>query len=302
MLFTRPITAALSRLLAIAAAFLAFIGPVSGEEFPASDGVAALRSADAFDIDLLAYIDDSDRSTGSARHAPMVEVPEPLLFDLVRPLGARKGEIEVNTLALFPWSASNTNLDDDPFGSGPTTRDRKGIEWAPEIEFVVVDNFAIEFEFPLEGSVLEEYKLGLQQTFGAAFNGQYIHGVQVLIEPTVQWEHWNTALLYLGGIRFDDVWSALFMIGGRMNLEGPDNYETFERLINGSLFADIHETCKVGLETNYASKLDGTAEFILVPQIHCDLTESFQVQTGVGLGVFSEGQEQSYILRVIYAH
>ncbi|MCG8651163.1 MAG: hypothetical protein MI861_15100 [Pirellulales bacterium] len=228
-----------------------------------------------------------------------IEVPEPLLFDLVRPLGARKGELEFNVLAAFPWQSSNTNRDDDPFGPGPTTIDRRDIEWAPELEYAIADNFAIEFEFPFEGSVLEEYKLGLQWTIGTTFENHYIHGFQMLMEPTVDWENWNTTVLYIGGIRFDETWSGLFMLGGRVDLEGPNNFDSLEQLINGSIFADLNEKTTLGLETNYAAKLDGTAEFILVPQFHYELTQRLQVQSGLGLGAFSEGSEQSFILRVI---
>jgi hypothetical protein len=230
-----------------------------------------------------------------------VDVPEPLLFDLVRPLGARKGEFELNTLAIFPWSGSNSNIDDDPFGPSPTTFDKRGIEWAPEIEYAIADNFAIEFELPFEESTLEEYKLGLQWTIGTAFDNRYIHGFQVLIQPTSAWENWNSTLLYLAGVRFDETWSGLLMVGGRMDLEGPSNSKTFERLINASIFADLNASTRVGLETNYAAKVDGTAEFIVVPQVHFELQDHhFQLQSGIGLGVFSEGSEQSFILRVIY--
>jgi hypothetical protein len=230
-----------------------------------------------------------------------VEVPEPLLFDLVRPLGARQGELEFNTLAVFPWAASNRNLDDDPFGSGPTSPDRGGIEWAPEVEYAIVDNLAIEFEFPFESSTLEEYKLGLQWTIGTAFENHYIHGFQMLVEPTTAWTNWNTTLLYLAGIRFDETWSALLMFGGRMDLEGPGNSQTFERLINASLFADVCESAKMGIETNYASSLDGSSQFIVVPQVHYGVTDHVEVQSGLGLGVFTEGFEQSFILRLIYS-
>ena len=229
-----------------------------------------------------------------------VEIPEPLLFDLVRPLGAKQGEIEINTLSLFPWSQSNANpKDSDPFGIGPTTPDRKGIEWAPEIEYAIADNFAIEFELPFENSSLEEYKLGLQWTIGTAFNNHYIHGFQMLVEPTVEWDDWNTTLLYLGGIRFNDTWSCLFMLGGRMELDGSKNSQTFERILNLNLFANVANGTVLGVETNCASKLNGESSFIVIPQIHYDLTDGLQIQSGLGLGVFSGGMEQSFILRMI---
>lgn len=230
-----------------------------------------------------------------------VKVPEPLLFDLVRPLGARKGELEFNTLAMFPWQARNKNTDEDPFGSGTTTIDREGIEWAPEIEYALADNFAIEFEFPFERGTLEEYKLGLQWTIGTAFNNHYIHGFQVLVEPNTRWRQWNSTLLYIGGIRFDEVWSALFMIGGRMDLEGPNNSETFQRLSNISLFADLSEELTLGVETNYASSPDGSSSYIVVPQAHYEFTEHFELQAGIGFGVARRSYEQSAVIRVIYS-
>lgn len=109
---------------------------------------------------------------------------------------------------------------------------------------------------------LEEYKLGLQWTIGTAFENHYIHSFQVLIQPTSEWENWNSTLLYPGGIRFDE--------------DGSGN-----------------EFCLQG---------DGTSEFILVPQVHYQFTDNFQVQSGLGLGVFSEGSEQSFILRVVYSN
>lgn len=228
-----------------------------------------------------------------------VPVPEPLLFDLVRPLGPRQGEVEFNTLAIFPWRARNRDLTDDPFGPGPSTPDRRDIEWAPEVEWAIVDNFAIEFELPFEGGKLEELKLGLQWTFGTAFDDHYIHGVQVLIEPTPQWRQWNSTLLYLGGIRFDETWSALLMIGGRMDLEGPRNSDSFERLFNASLFADVTEDIVVGVETNFASRIDGRRQVIVVPQTHLEFTERIELQAGVGLGVADSGYELSGIIRGI---
>ena len=144
----------------------------------------------------------------SIHDGPPVEVPEPLLFDLVHPLGVRKNSVEFNTLAIMPWSASNATPDDDPFGSGTSTFDKGGIEWAPEVEYAIADNLAVEFEFPFESSTLEEYKLGLQWTIGTAFDDRYIHGFQTLFQPTTEWREWNSTLLYLGGIEIDDTWSA----------------------------------------------------------------------------------------------
>lgn len=91
------------------------------------------------------------------------------------------------------------------------------------------------------------------------------------------------------------------MFGTRMDLEGPNNIDTFERLFNASLFADMNEWLTVGLETNTAIRADGTSNFILVPQAHIELTDCLEIQSGIGLGAANEGYEMSAIVRVIYA-
>ena len=69
---------------------------------------------------------------GAEQHA--VRIPEPMVFDLVRGLGARRGELEVNTLVLLPMN----DWDD------------RHVDWAPEIEYALLDGVALEFELPFE--------------------------------------------------------------------------------------------------------------------------------------------------------
>jgi hypothetical protein len=241
-----------------------------------------------------------DKGRRISAHNEIPDIPEPMLFDLIRPLGAKRGEVEFNTLAIFPWRAVNRDLDRDPFGSGQTTRDREGIEWAPEIEFAFADGWAVEFELPFEGQKLEAYKFALQGTFGTAFDNRYIHGFQTIVEPTPEWSRWNSTLLYLGGIKFDEQWSALFMVGGRIDLAGRGNAGTFERLVNASLFREIRDDFVLGMEVNHAVGNRGRSQTILVPQFHYDLTRQIQLQSGIGLGVFDQGSEQSFIMRVVF--
>jgi hypothetical protein len=240
-----------------------------------------------------------DGSRGQWSRDDIPKIPEPMVFDLVRPLGAKKGELEVNTLAIFPYRSVNRDLDSDPFGSGQTTRDRRGIEWAPEIEFAFADGWAIEYEAPFEGSKLEAYKVALQGTFGTAFENRYIHGFQTIVEPTTRWEKWNSTLLYIGGLKIDDRWSALMMTGGRINLEGRNNFTTFERLLNTSLFRQCGESLVLGLEVNHAIGRRGASQTLLIPQLHYELGKRFELQSGLGLGAFDQGYEQSFIMRLI---
>src|SRR5690606_33047962 len=74
---------------------------------------------------------------GSAPH-----IPEPLAFDLVRGLGARKGELEVNVLLEVP------------VGGVP--------HWAPEVEWALADGAALELELPIRGTELEAIKFASQ--------------------------------------------------------------------------------------------------------------------------------------------
>jgi hypothetical protein len=243
------------------------------------------------------------RDIGSRWPAPAanpVAIPEPLLFDMVRPLGARRGELEFNVLAIFPFGTPKLARTGDPFGPAPTSPDRGGIEWAPEVEFAPVDNFAVEFELPFEEATLEAYKLGLQWTFGTAFDNRFIHGFQFLTEPTPQWENWNSTFLYLAGIRFDETWSVMLMAGGRGDLEGGARAATVQRLLNASLFANVTEDIVLGVETNFAANMAGDGQLIVLPQAHLELSRSFEVQLGLGAGFTEELTEHSFIMRAIW--
>ena len=77
-------------------------------------------------------------SQGDSEHET-VEIPEPLLFDLVRVLGDAKGELKVNSLAEFPFKSD------------------ADIEWAPEVEYVLFKNFAVELEFSFSYEELEAF-------------------------------------------------------------------------------------------------------------------------------------------------
>lgn len=102
------------------------------------------------------------------------------------------------------------------------TSDPHGVEWAPEIEAAVLDGLALEFELPLEDTHLEAVKFAAQYTFGTAFNHHFIHGVQGIAEWFLDEEEWEATLLYLAGIRIDEIWSLLSMFGVRTRVNGPN--------------------------------------------------------------------------------
>jgi hypothetical protein len=49
------------------------------------------------------------------------------MFDLVRGLGAKQGELEINSLTDFPLN--NTS--------------NRSVEWAPEVEYALFNNFGV---------------------------------------------------------------------------------------------------------------------------------------------------------------
>lgn len=212
-----------------------------------------------------------------------VRLPEPLVFDLVRGLGARRGELEVNVLALFPLGDAG----------------EREVLWAPEVEYAVLDGFALELELPFEGSELEAYKLAGQVTFGTAFRDRYIHGTQFIAEYFDATEVWELTLLYLAGSRFSETWSALAMLGLRAE-KGDASGNDREALLNVNVFADVAHRLTVGLETNFAGGKDGGSELLLMPQVHWEVAEHFMIQAGLGGLLTRDETDPTASLRVIY--
>ncbi len=193
----------------------------------------------------------------------VVHIPEPMVFDLVRGLGAKQGEAEVNVLGLFPLRTS----------------DPHGVVWAPEIEAAVLDGFALEFELPLEDTHLEAVKFAAQYTFGTAFDHHFIHGVQGIAEWFRDAEEWEATLIYLAGVRIDETWSLLSMFGFRTGLGSPNDARP---ILNVSVFADVNHALTIGLESDYEGPVAGDSEFILMPQVHYALGDRYELQAGVG--------------------
>ncbi len=196
----------------------------------------------------------------------VVHIPEPMVFDLVRSLGARRGEFEVNVLGLFPLS----NLED------------REIDWAPEVEYALLDGLALEFELPFEGSRLAAYKFAGQVTFGTGFGERFIHGAQFIVEKLRNERVWELTPLYIAGFRFDERWSVLGMVGYRTEV-GDESENSHELLVNPSIFLDLTHRMSVGIETNFSSDFEGDWHLLTIPQWHFELIDHVELQAGVGL-------------------
>lgn len=194
-----------------------------------------------------------------AQDAPTIA--EPMVFDLVRPLGAKRGELEVNALA-------QQNL------SGPD----RTTEWAPEIELAVADGFAVELELPLEGRHVTAYKIGLQGTFGLLNQGRGIHGVQYLGVWNRAERRWESSLLYVLGNRFNRRVSTLSMIGiGDVSSAGRSERAL---LVNHTSFYDASDATTLGVEVNV--RLGRERSVLVMPQLHQSLKPRLDVQAGIG--------------------
>ncbi len=228
-----------------------------------------------------------ERAAGQGRFQPTAEpfgaedfggqgrkprIAEPMVFDLVRPLGAERGELEVNNLALFPM---HRTIGKPPGQTHP-------IDWAPEIELAVADGLAVEFELPFEDDRLQEYKLAWQYTFGTAFDDRFIHGLQNIIVYDRESGNVVPTLLYVFGFRIDDYWSMLHMVGLRTEIGGDDRAVRTEQLVNLNLFRDVSDSMTLGLEANYAQQLGGAFELLVMPQVHWEMTDHWMLQAGVG--------------------
>lgn len=232
-------------------------------------------------------ISKADFIEGDAAHSSSeLRIPEPLLFDLVRPLGAKKGELEVNTLAQ------------QARGSG-------ALEWAPEIEYAIADNLAIELELPLENSSLTDYKIGLQGTFERPSEpsrfSHMIHGWQVIAKKDREKNTYSADALYINGMRLNDQLSTLNMIGYRRTTFGSQGRSVI--LMNNNLFHDFSPQVTLGLEINHEIHEGGQWHYSVVPQIHYDFNRHVTVQAGAGISKLNENKqtEQVFAMRLIYA-
>lgn len=198
------------------------------------------------------------------------DIPEPMVFDLVRELGARQGELEINVLAVFPLSSNSSHF----------------VEWAPEIEYAIWDNFAVEFELPIEDGTLEAIKVALQYTFGKSKSGGFIHGTQFMVEKIRSIDKWDLSLLYIPAYKFNEIWSVLALVGLRQQVGSESQDKTTTLLLNATVFAKISERITLGMEFNNSDPgnfdEEEEPELLVMPQVHIEFSDHWSVQTGVG--------------------
>ena len=223
-----------------------------------------------------------------AQENETVSIPEPLMFDLVRGLGAQKGELEINALADFPLNDGSI----------------RGVEWAPEIEYALFDNFAVELEFPMNDFELEAYKMAIQWTMGASENNKFIHGIQIIGEKYIHDDILELNFLYVPAYRFNEVWSAIGLFGVMLESGADTPKKDYTIILNASVFADLNEHAVVGLEINNSDptfqRIDNNEmELLILPQAHYEFVSGYSFQFGVGSKFYEGEADLSAVLRVI---
>lgn len=212
-----------------------------------------------------------------------LHLPEPMVFDLVRPLGARQGELEINVLGLGR-TRRNVPLRETPgpLGLLPGNGQLAAVEMSPEIEVALWDNFAVEFELPTEDAELAALKPAVQWTFGEVFGGRYIHGLQFIGQYEFNPKLWAPTMLYIGGGRLSPRWSVLGMVGARGEINGEVGSKHAQLLVNLAPFFSLSPALVAGLEANFGQVIDGRSDLLLIPQIHMKFGNSWSLQWGAG--------------------
>lgn len=215
------------------------------------------------DIDRDGVLDPGERDPRvPGLHHTAARLPEPLVFDLVRGLGARAGEVEVNALVVVTHA-----------------HDQVTVDWAPEVEWAIVDDFAVELELPMHNAELHAIKVAAQWTAPSP-EPLFAHGLQTLVETNVLTWRPEVSLLYLLGGRVGPA-TVFAMVGARTH-EPYQSNDAWSVLVNPSVTVDLHETVTVGIEANLKAALHGPVALGLIPQVHWQISSRARIQVGIG--------------------
>jgi len=189
-------------------------------------------------------------------------LPEPMIFDLVLPLGAKKNEYEFNTLFRYDF-------------------ENDAVLMGPEFEYAYADGYGIEFELPTENAAVEAYKVALQGTFNFLNTSKFIHGWQYIGEYFKHTKEFGNDLLYIFGYQFNENWSTLNMTGFRFTDVRSEGHA--EGLVNSNLFYSFSKGLVVGLEVNWEFRPNRSDTALVMPQLHIQVAEHAKIQFGFGI-------------------
>jgi hypothetical protein len=189
-------------------------------------------------------------------------IPEPMVFDLVRPLCAKKGELEVNALGRIPIAGRHSK-----------------VLWAPEIEYAVVDNVAVELELPFNNLELQDLKGAVQITLPSSTK-RYHHGLQVIGEHHLDDRASSITPLYISAINITKRLGVIGINGIKFNDIGRSH--EISGVLNGSIFYVASDKWTYGVETNLEISSRNTTLSVF-PQVHKELSKNMSVQFSIGI-------------------
>lgn len=242
-------------------------GLTDREEDADADGMVGPTESDPEVVDT-----DEDGVDDGADLAPAhIEIPEPMIFDLVRGLGARAGEAEVNALVM----------------SGAPEHPEL-LRYAPEVEIALGDGFGVEVELPLEGTHLHAVKAAVQGRLSSSDDGRWMQGVQAIGEYVIGDGTGDAHLLWLvSGLPVQGV-AIVGMIGGRATIT-PNGVEG-RAIVNGAGYVATSRESWLGAEIN--ASWDPHHEHGMIRatgQVHVSVSPAFRVQLGLGVEHDAQG-------------
>lgn len=244
-------------------------------------------------------------SVEDAQEPDKVLHAEPLYIDLIRDLGARKGERE--------WNLGFGILDYDSFDE---------YEALIEYEFAPIDRLGLEIELPFsfyslneEGAIrpdnqLNSLQLAAQYTFLVSQKAATSLAIGYLHEfELVAFDDYGDEDLYEGNVfnpffvaakRWGDRFHTLIYTGPEFEHHlGSGNTET-TWAINTNFHYMIPGTSNfVGLEINKTIE-DGDFDMVLRPQMRLEISGALMAGIVTGIPVATEDQGMSMFLRLIY--
>jgi hypothetical protein len=247
------------------------------------------------------FIEEVEQSKSSIKilHA------EPLYIDLIRDLGARKGEKE--------WNVGFELIDDKNY-------DKYGA--LVEYEWVPIDRLGLEVELPFSfyypnahhhatpGSALNSIKLASQYTFlvsekiNTSMAIGYIHEFELPAFKNYGKAHVLSGNLYnpffVAAKRWSNNFHTLLYTGPKLIHYFPNNNTEWRYEINTNFHYMISGTRNfVGLEVN-KSFYNGDFDMTLRPQMRLALADNLIVGIVTGIPISRENQRFSTFLRLIY--
>ena len=214
----------------------------------------------AFSLPVQAFEETIFHETDAAHSDSLLGIPEPMVYDLVRPLGVKKGDMEVNALVDINQHTGDAS-------------------WAPEIEYGLADDLGIELELPFENLSHERYKVAIQKTLGIYKHIGMANGWQAFLDLNKHTKTLSGDATYIHAIKWADSWSSLSMLGLRVH--GLNRSAKVEYLLNNTVFYDVSPRLTLGLELNHEVSTGGSWRYRLTPQLHYDINQQYTVQAGI---------------------